>query len=157
MSRIVRWDPFRDMVAMRNQMDQVMNEWLKASGTMENGDHASAMRLALDIVENENAFVVKASVPGLNPEDLDISFAENTLTVQGEIREETTNASDRFHLRERRFGHFTRSVNLPVGVKADDIDAQYENGVLVLTLPKAEETKPRKISVRSHNGDVVNA
>jgi HSP20 family protein len=149
MSRIVRWDPFRDMVSMRNQMDRVMDEWLRASNNLESAENGNALRLALDVSENESDFIIKASVPGINPEDLDISFSDNMLTIKGEIHEEHTDENERFHLRERRVGQFMRTLSLPVAVNADNIDANYENGVLTLTLPKAEETKPRKISVRS--------
>ncbi|MEZ4836220.1 MAG: Hsp20/alpha crystallin family protein [Caldilineaceae bacterium] len=152
MTRIVRWDPFRDMLAMRGQMDRIMDEWLKESNGAENGENGhsiNTMRLALDVSENDNAFVVKASVPGVHPEDLEINFNENTLTIQGETKEDRTEESERYHLRERRFGRFVRSMTVPVAVDADAIDAQYDNGVLTLTLPKAEETKPRKINVRT--------
>ncbi|MBX3001447.1 MAG: Hsp20/alpha crystallin family protein [Caldilineaceae bacterium] len=148
MSRIVRWDPFRDMVAMRSQMDHIMDEWLRASNA-ENGENSQAMRLAIDVSETENNFIVKASIPGISPDDLDISFADNTLTIQGERKDEHVEENERFHLRERRFGHFMRTIALPLAVNADKIEAQHENGVLTLTLPKAEETKPRKISIRN--------
>jgi HSP20 family protein len=149
MSRIVRWDPFRDMVAMRSQMDQIMDEWLRASNAAENGENSQAMRLAVDVSETESNFVVKASIPGINPDDLDISFSDNTLTIRGESKDEHVEENERFHLRERRFGQFMRTITLPLAVDADEIDAQHENGVLTLTLPKAEETKPRKISIRN--------
>lgn len=150
MTRIVRWDPFRDMLAVRTQMDRIMDEWLKESNGTENSENGQrTMRLPLDVSENENNFVVKASVPGINPEDLEINFNDNMLTIQGETKEERVNENERYHLRERRFGRFVRSMTLPVAVNADAIDAQYDNGVLTLTLPKAEETKPRKINVRS--------
>lgn len=150
MTRIVRWDPFRDMLAVRTQMDRIMDEWLKESNGAENGENGqSTMRLPLDVSENENNFVVKASVLGINPEDLEINFNDNMLTIQGETKEERVDENERYHLRERRFGRFVRSMTLPVAVNADAIDAQYDNGVLTLTLPKAEETKPRKINVRS--------
>jgi HSP20 family protein len=137
------------MVAMRNQMDHIMDEWLRASNGGENGENAQSMRLALDVSENDNSFIVKASVPGINPEDLDINFVDNTLTIKGETKDEHVEENERFHLRERRFGQFMRTITLPLGVDAEHIDAHYENGVLVLTLPKAEETKPRKISIRN--------
>jgi HSP20 family protein len=155
MSRIVRWDPFRDMVSMRSQMDRIMDEWLRASNNLESGENGNALRLALDVSENDSDFIVKASVPGIHPEDLDVSFNENMLTIKGELREEHTDENERFHLRERRFGQFVRSISLPVAVDADKIDAHYENGILTLTLPKAEETRPRKISVRGQNDNVV--
>ncbi len=157
MSRIVRWDPFRDMLAMRGQMDRIMDDWLKEVPSGENGENGgSFVRLALDVSETENNFVVKASVPGINPDDLEINFTDNTLTIQGETKEERTDENERYHVRERRFGRFMRSMTLPVAVNSEQIDAQYDNGVLTLTLPKAEETKPRKINVRNAQPVVEN-
>ncbi len=152
MSRLVRWDPFRDLVSMRQQMDRLMDDWLAQSG--EGGESAagSFRRLALDVSENENAYMVRASVPGLQPEDLDINLQDNTLTIQGETRSESEREGEQWHLRERRFGRFQRSITLPNNVDVDKVDARYENGVLTLTLPKTEEAKPRKISVRSGGG-----
>jgi HSP20 family protein len=155
MSRVVRWDPFRDMVSMRSQMDRLMDEWLRASNNWENGENGHAIRLALDVSENEGSFTVRASIPGVHPEDLDVSFSDNALTIKGETREEHIGENERFHLRERRFGQFMRTIALPVAVDADNINAHFENGVLTLTLPKAEETKPRKISIQSNGHSQV--
>ncbi len=155
MARIVRWDPFREALAMRNQMDQLMNEFFNAPAAWQSDEYAGFMRLALDVTENDEAYTVRASVPGINPDDLDISFSDNTLTIKGELKEEKVDENERWHLRERRFGEFMRSITLPNAVNADKIEAHYENGVLTLTLPKAEEVKPRKISVKGNGHKVI--
>jgi HSP20 family protein len=88
-------------------------------------------------------------VPGIKPEDLDITVTKNTLTIKGEVRQEEEKEEERYHLRERRYGRFARSITLPTSVDADEIEANYENGVLTLRLPKTEEVKPKRIEVKS--------
>ena len=148
MSRIVRWDPFREVISVRNQMDQLVGDLLREpSGWQGNGEGAH-IRLALDVSEDDNSYSVKASLPGIDRADLDISFSENTLTIQGETQAESAEENAKWHLRERSFGRFVRSITVPATVNADEISADYEDGVLTLTLPKAEEVKPRIIAVR---------
>lgn len=149
MSRVVRWDPFHDMISVRNQMDRLVDDLLQTNSS--NGESSSSFqRLALDVQENDDAFTIYASVPGVNPDDLDISFSDSVLTIKGETRGENVSENEKWHLRERRFGQFQRSISLPTAIDADNIDASYNNGVLTLTLPKAEETKPRRIMVNSN-------
>lgn len=153
MSRIVRWDPFREMVSVRNQMDQLVDEFFRSPAEWQRDEFNGYMRLALDVSENDDDYVVRASLPGMNPDDLDISFSDNTLTIKGETKAEHTDENEKWHLRERRFGSFMRSISVPSAINADEIDANFENGILTLTLPKAEEVKPRRISVKaSGNG-----
>ena len=161
MSRIVRWDPFREMISVRSQMDQLVGDLLREpSGWQGNGQgngQGSHIRLALDVCEDDNSYSVKASLPGIDPADLDISFSENTLTIQGETQAESVEENAKWHLRERSFGRFVRSITMPATVNADDISADYEDGVLTLTLPKAEEVKPLIIAVRGTEDRTVAA
>jgi len=157
MSRIVRWDPIREMVSMRNQMDRLMSDAFSAPSVWQNDEYAGYMRLALDVTENDENYTVHASVPGINAEDLEISFTENTLTIKGETKDERTDENEKWHLRERRFGSFMRSISLPSAVNADAIEAHFENGVLTLTLPKAEEVKPRRIAIKPNGQKMVEA
>lgn len=149
MSRLVRWDPFHDMVSVRNQMDRLVEDLLQSDGS-QNGGSSNFQRLAIDVNENDDAFTVFASIPGVNPDDLDISFSDGVLTIKGEMSRERESENEKWHLRERRYGQFQRSISLPTAINADAIDANYENGVLTLTLPKAEETKPRRIMVNGN-------
>jgi HSP20 family protein len=103
--------------------------------------------LALDVAENENEFLVKASLPGINPDDLDITFSGKTLTIKGEYKAEEEKEDVHYHMRERRYGSFSRSLSLPTPIKSDAIEAKYEAGVLTLHLPKTEEAKPKRIAV----------
>lgn len=157
MSRIVRWDPLREMASMRSQMDRLMSDVFNAPAAWQNDEYAGYMRLALDVAENDENYTVHASVPGINPEDLDISFTENTLTIKGETKDEREDENEKWHLRERRFGSFMRSISLPTSVNADAIDAHFENGVLTLTLPKVEEVKPRRITIKPNGQKMVEA
>jgi HSP20 family protein len=126
-------------------MDRWMDTPLNALSTWQ----PTAWDLALDVVETDEDFVVKASLPGINPEDLEITYNNNLLTIKGEVKEEKDVEEQRYHLRERRYGSFSRSISLPSSVKADAIEASYEAGVLTLHLPKAEEAKPKRIPVQS--------
>lgn len=153
MSTVVRWNPFRDMINMRNEFDRLFDEVMDAPRLR--WQEPTNWGLALDVVENEDNFLIKASVPGVNPDDLDITISDNVLTIKGELKEDQTVEQDRYHLRERRFGTFARSVTLPVPVNADEIDATYEHGILSLNVPKAEEIKPKRISIKAGNGAKV--
>ena len=139
-------DPFaREMEAWRNAvLNEMLNE-VPASTYREDRPWA----LALDVIETEDAFIVKASLPGINPDELDITFTDNVLTIQGEIKQEQDVEEGKYHLRERRYGMFQRSIALPVPVDADKIEATYKDGVLTLSIPKVEEIKPKKISVKA--------
>ncbi len=157
MSRLVRWDPFREMVSVRNQMDQLVGDILREpSGWHGNGEHGFR-RLPLDLYEDDNGYSVTASMPGIDPEELDISFSENTLTIQGETQAQEVDENAKWHVRERHIGRYMRSITLPAAVNADSIGAAYEDGVLTLTLPKAEEVKPRRIAVQVAGDSAVNA
>lgn len=146
MRSLTRWDPFREMISIRNTMDRLFDSYFyNQPGEMSN---AWSWELPLDVTEKEDAFLVKASLPGINPDDLDVTFENNTLTIRGELKAEEESEGTRYHLRERRYGSFTRSITLPRGIRGEAIEANYETGVLTLRLPKAEEMKPKRISVR---------
>ena len=104
--------------------------------------------LAVDVVENKDYFIVKASVPGINPDDLHVSQADNTLTIKSEIKSDNDVKENQHHLRERRYGSFSRSISLPVKIKGDGLEASNQNGVLTLRLPKSEEVKPKRITIK---------
>ena len=103
--------------------------------------------LAVEVVENKDDFIVKASVPGINPDDLDVSYADDTLTIKGENKLDNEVKENQYHLLERRYGSFSRSISLPVKIKGDAIEASYQSGVLSLRLPKSEEVKTKHIAI----------
>ena len=104
---------------------------------------------AIDIVENDDAVVIKADVPGLDPKDIDVSISGQTLTIKGEKCEESEDKEKGYYRSERRYGAFTRTVALPSNVDADKIKADCKKGVLTITLPKVESEKPKRISIKS--------
>ena len=146
MAYLIRRDPFREMVTLRSAMDRWFDNAfygspLEASTFME--------ELPLDVAETENEFIVKASLPGMNPDDIDVNFNDKTLTIKGEYKTEEKKDELHYHLHERHYGSFARSVTLPTAVKSDAIEARFEAGVLTLKLPKTEEVKPKRIAIRS--------
>ena len=151
---LTRWDPFREMLSLRNRMDRLFD---RAYDSQMDWPETTTLGLALDVAEQENEFIVKASVPGINPNDLEITFNDNILTIKGEINADKEIKEDQYHLRERRFGSFSRSISLPTRVRAENIQANYEAGILTLTLPKAEEVKPKKIAIHVGNGKMLDA
>ncbi len=146
MTTLVRWDPISEMMQLQNAVDRLFESDLTSTMPLWRRS-ATAWMLPLDVIETEDEFIVKASIPGIHPDELDISLTDNVLTIKGEIKVEE--AEDvRYHLRERRFGMFQRSISLPVPVNSDKVEAVYENGVLTLHIPKAEEVKPKHISIK---------
>jgi HSP20 family protein len=148
MTNLVRWEPFRDLISLREAMDRLFEEsvvrpkteWLAPVG---------AGTLAVDMYETNDAIVVKSAIPGIKPEDLDISITSDTLTIKGETKVEEELKEEHFIHQERRYGSFCRSLTIPMPVVAGKAEAEFENGVLTLTLPKAEEAKPKAIKVKA--------
>jgi HSP20 family protein len=153
MSNIIRWDPFRDLMNLRRSMDRLFDEAMSDSEVWQ----PMTWDLALDVIEKDDEYVVKASIPGVNPNDLEITYINNALTIKGEVKEESEVKESRYHLRERRYGSFARSILLPSNVAAEKIDANFENGVLTLKLPKTEEAKPKKISVKTSDVKMIDS
>lgn len=145
---LTRWDPFQEMLNLRRTVDRLFDN----ANSDGEWNQPTMWGLALDVVENKDEIIVKASVPGINPDDLDVSYSSDTLTIKGEIKSDEGVKGDQYHLRERHYGTFTRSINLPTKVKGDAIEASYKDGVLNLRLPKAEEVKPKRIPIHVVNG-----
>ena len=144
MATITRWDPFQDVLSLREAMNQLMEESFVRPTTAQNGKNFVP---ALDLSETGEGYLVEAALPGVKPEDVEVTVENNVLTIKGETRQEVDDKQRNFHRVERRFGSFQRTIGLPTTVKADAIQASLTNGVLRLEIPKAEEVKPRKISV----------
>ncbi len=162
MAQIMRYDPFREMTSFRRQMDRLFDDTFRSmSGSSDEGQQngmTGGMSLALDVREDESQYMVEASMPGMNPDDIDISLDDNVLTISGESQQENEREQGQYHIRERRMGRFSRSLRLPNNVDEEKINANYENGVLKLKLPKTEETKPRRINVQGGgNGQTIEA
>jgi len=149
MANLVRWDPFGEMWSLRQAMDRLFEDaWVRPwGGRRSDEDGAPTRSLALDLYETGDNLVVTAAVPGVRPEDIDITIQGDVLTIKGETQTEKDAAEEHYHLRQRRYGRFYRQVELPKSVKSDAAEAHFENGLVRLTLPKAEDAKERKIPV----------
>jgi HSP20 family protein len=147
MPAVVRFDPFRDITSLRDEMNRLFTRTLG-----EGSSAGSAWTPAVDIFDAADAIVLKAELPGLSPDDIDIEVDDNVLTLKGERRFEEKVEEGRYYRVERAYGSFQRSVTLPQGVKADEITATFDSGVLTVRVPKAAEVKPRKIAVAAANG-----
>ena len=146
MNSITRWNPLRDMISLREAMDRLFEDSYTRSWSEQDSGPRMA-RLPIDAYSTDNEIIVKATLPGLKPEDVEITYEGDTLTIKGEIVDEPENVTTLFS--ERFHGSFVRSVQLNVPVKADEIEATFDNGVLTLSLPKAEEVRPRVIKVQA--------
>jgi HSP20 family protein len=147
---IVRWEPFRDFMTLREAMDRLFEESFVGRRPRE-WVAAAEGTLAVDMFETEDATVVKTAVPGVKPDDIDITISGNTLTISGETTQEEEVKEENYIRRERRYGSFSRSVVLPESLKPDEAEASFEDGVLTLTIPKAPEAKPKVIKVKGKN------
>lgn len=146
---LMRWDPFRDMMSLRQAMDRLFEDSFIRPSRLWPELGRGELPLDIDMYQTANDVVVKAALPGVRPEEVDISITGDTLTIKGERKEEQEIRDDDYFYRERRHGAFSRSVPIPVSIKSDKAEAVFENGVLTLTLPKAEEVKPKQIKVKA--------
>lgn len=145
MANLIRWDPMREMLNVRDVMDRVFDDFFTRSPVGYEGVGG----LTMDMYQTDENIMVKASVPGIKPDDLNISISGDVLTIRGEIKEDDEIKNSNVHIRERRFGSFSRSIALPTHVVPEKAEANFEDGVLRLTLPKAEEVKPKTITVKA--------
>jgi HSP20 family protein len=143
---MTRWDPFRDLMSIQNEMNRLF-------GRTYGGDVGESTRgawtPALDVFETQEKFVITMELPGVSPDDVDISVEDSTLMVRGERRFYSEQQEESFLRIERRFGEFTRSLTLPSTADAESIQASFDQGVLTVEVPKREEAKPRKISIKA--------
>ena len=147
-TNLVRWEPFRDLMSLREAMDRLFEDSFVSPRAGRLVPFAGP-GIDLDVYETKDDVVVKASIPGVKPEDIDINVVGDTVTIKGQAQEESEVEESNYIYRERRSGTFQRSFTLPISVQADKAEASFENGVLRLTLPKAEEVKPKKITVKA--------
>lgn len=143
MSNLTRWEPVRDMMTLREAMDRLFDDAftrpLSLSGV--------STLPAIDLIENSDEVIVKAALPGLKADDVQISVRGDTLTLRGNYKQENEKNEATYHIREQHYGAFERTVMLPVDVQSNKAKADFENGLLTITLPKAETVKPKNISI----------
>ncbi|MCS7050098.1 MAG: Hsp20/alpha crystallin family protein [Thermomicrobium sp.] len=138
---ITTWNPWRELEAMRERFDRLFSELTRWRATEELG-------IPVDLQETDDAIVVRASLPGVRPEDLTVEIRQGVLTIRAETREEREETKGTWHIRERRVGTLYRALTLPAPVREDEAQASYEHGVLEIRLPKAEAAERRRIPVQ---------
>ena len=141
---ITKWDPFRDLLGLQNEMTRLFG---RAYG--EDVEGARSWAPPIDIYETQDAYRVVAELPGFNPDEVDVTVNDGTLTIKGERKFYNEVTEESFHRVERRFGAFQRLVSLPAQVQADKVEASFDKGVLTVSIPKAEQAKPRRIEIKA--------
>ncbi|MGA2606974.1 MAG: Hsp20/alpha crystallin family protein [Terriglobia bacterium] len=143
---IVRWEPFRDLLTTQREFDRLFKE---AFSPMSGETEVSTRSWAppVDIYETEDAIVLKAELPGIDPQDVEVRVEDNTLYLKGERKYEKEVNEQNYHRIERSYGSFARSFSLPNSISAEKVKAEYKDGLLTLTMPKREEAKPKTIKI----------
>ena len=145
MTSLIKWDPFDEVVSLQRAMDRLLEE----AWPFPSPFHERAFDLAMDMYETDENVVVKTAVPGVKPEAIEVTVVGNTLTIKGETKAEEKVEEKNYIRRERRYGKFARTVALPTHVEPEQAKAEFENGILTLTIPKKEEAKPKTIEVKA--------
>ncbi len=145
MSNLTRWEPMREMMTLREAMDRLFDDAFTRPISLRGVSTVPA----IDMYQTNDAVVVKAALPGLKPEEVQISVTADVLTLRGESKQVDEQKEATYHIREQRFGVFERSVMLPTDVQTDKAKADFENGLLTITLPKAEAVKPKTINIKA--------
>jgi len=144
---LVRWDPFRDIITLRERMDKMFEDSLARFRMPEEATMPTFWSPSVDIYETDENIVLKAELPGVDKKEVSVEVKDNTLFLKGERKREKEVKEENYHRVERSFGTFMRSFSLPVTVKQDQVKAKFKDGVLEVTLPKAEEAKPKQVKV----------
>ena len=153
MANISRFDPFSEMVSLRSAMDRLFEDSFVSPLTWRTVANGTGINPAVDVHETDDDIVVTAALPGMKSDDIDITITGQNLTLRGELKADDTVEHDQYIYRERRFGSFNRSFQLPVRVDGDRADASFSDGILTLRIPKADEVKPRQIRINPGTTD----
>jgi HSP20 family protein len=148
---IVRWEPFRELSSLQTEMNRLFN----AAFDGPTGGSSAARRWtpAMDLLETEDEFVLRADLPGLGEADVNIELEDNVLTLSGERKTEHEEKGEGFYRMERAYGAFSRSLTLPKGIDPEAVTAAFDRGVLEVRVPKPEQRKPRRISINAGDGE----
>jgi len=148
-----RFEPERELLSLREAMNRLFEDSFVAPTLFGEQRGTTARSLPVDLYETETELVLKTPIPGVKPENIDVTIQGDTLTIKGEAQEDREQSGKekgvRYHYRERRFGSFARSITLPAPVQTDKVEATFEHGVLTLHMPKAESARPRQIRVNA--------
>src|SRR4051794_16712683 len=143
---IVRWEPLRELSTLQNEMNRLFGQVFETPA-QSNGGTLRRWMPAMDLVETGDHFVLRADLPGLSEQDVNIEVEDRVLTVSGERKAEHESTKEGYHRVERAFGAFSRSLTLPEGIDPEAVEASFDKGVLEVRIPKPEQPKPRKISI----------
>ncbi len=146
MSNLIRWEPARDMMTLREAMDRLFDDAFTRPLSMAGNSWSMP---AVDMYQTDNEIVVKAAIPGIKADEVQINITGDVLSLKGEVKQREEVKEKAYHIREQRWGTFERTLVLPVNVVADKAKADFENGILIITLPKAEEAKPKTITIKT--------
>jgi HSP20 family protein len=151
---LIRWEPARELATIQNEMNRLFNTFFEAPGGSSNGQGHPLRRWipAMDLVETEDDFVLRADLPGLTESDVNIELEDNVLTISGERKAEHEERKEGYYRVERASGTFARSLTLPEGVDPERVRASFDKGVLEVRVPKPEQRKPRKVQISAGGG-----
>ncbi len=150
-----RWDPFREMVTFREAMDRWLQQSISGTGQLLSNMRPES--IPIDVIERDDAFELRASLPGVRPEDVEVTVQGERVTIRAEARGAAESESENWIMREHRYGVMQRSITLPVAVSSDNAEARIENGVLSLRLPKTQGVEARRINVASSSPSSTSA
>jgi HSP20 family protein len=147
---LIRWEPARELATIQSEMNRLFNTFFEPSNGTAGPSQGGALRRwipAMDLVETGDEFVLRADLPGLSEEDVNIELEDNVLTISGERKSEHEDRKEGYYRVERASGAFSRSLTLPEGVDAERVRANFARGVLEVRIPKPEQRKPRKVTI----------
>ena len=146
MSNLTRWEPVREMMTLREAMDRLFDDAFTRPLNLRDGGLSAP---AVDMYQTDDEVVVKAALPGFKVDEVQINVTGDVLTIRGERKSDEEQKEKSWHIREQRWGSFERSISLPTDVVSEKAQADFDNGILIITLPKAEEVKPKTITVKA--------
>lgn len=144
---LIRWEPVRELHSLQNEMNRLFGAFFDAPGVGNGGASGTRWLPAMDLIETDDHFVLRADLPGLSEDDVKVELEDNVLTVSGERKAEHESRKEGFYRLERAYGNFARSLTLPEGVDGENIAASFDRGVLEVRIPKPEQRKPRRVSI----------
>jgi len=149
MSNLTRWEPVREMMTLREAMDRLFDDAFTRPFSLNREGGSTWSSPAIDMYQTDDEVVVKAALPGFKPDEVQINVTGDILTIKGEVKHEEEKKDKSWHIREQRWDSFERSLRLPTGVISDRAKADFDNGILTISLPKSEEVKPKTITVKA--------
>jgi HSP20 family protein len=146
MDKLIRFEPQRDLVSLRDAMDRLFDDaFMRPSSLLSSNRQAPAV----DMYQTDDEIIIKAALPGIKADEVQISVTGEVLTIKGEVKQEEETKEKTYHIREQRWGAFERTIMLPTDVVADKAKADFEDGILTINLPKAEQVRPKTITVKA--------